>query len=381
MTILVDGLATDGFSREARIKIWLKGVLLGEVEGLNFLNPLSCDLNTIEARVELEFPEPEAHGASHLAEGADPIPEGELLVTGVRGKFQVGKQLGIGTSPIAERAINIKTEGEARIYLENDSSAALDLELRSSSASCSNMLIFRGENTEFFHFQDTKGFRFSTRGEEDEVDICLLDPGMTRFITPLSLEADLFLQGNTLYLDPFREASISYDASLARIIISTSMEILDSVFVSDELEVGGSLTVRGPGVFDSELVVAGTGEFKGNVLVQKNLYVKGKEHLFGELKAEGEGTFKSDVSIRGDLSVRGFGNLRGGLEVEGATQFKDDVSVQGSLSVEGRGNFLGVPAMREAQRPELPKGVYGIIFNLSTEKFEGWNGTEWVALS
>jgi len=76
-----------------------------------------------------------------------------------------------------------------------------------------------------------------------------------------------------------------------------------------------------------------------------------------------------------------FSILRGGLEVEGATQFKDDVSVQGSLSVEGRGNFLGVPAMREAQRPELPKGVYGIIFNLSSEKFEGWNGTEWVALS
>jgi len=324
MTIQVDGLATDGFSREARIKIWLQGMLLGEVEGLNFVNPVSCDLNTSMDRVELQFPEPEAHGNSHLKDGADPIPSGKLLITGVTDDFQVGKQLGIGAPPLAGT--------------------------------------------------------FSTRGEEDDVDICLLEKGMARFIAPLSLEADFFLQGNTLYLDPFCEASISYNVSLARISVSTAMEILDSVFVSGELEVGGSLAVRGPGVFDSELVVTGTGEFKGNVLVQKNLSVKGKEHLFGELKVEGEGTFKSDVSVRGDLSVRGFGNLRGGLEVEGATLFKEDVSVQGNLSVEGRGNYLGVPAMREAQRPELPKGVYGIIFNESTGRFEGWNGTKWVTL-
>jgi len=381
MTIQVDGLATDGFSREARIKIWSKGELLGEVEGLNLLNPVSCDLNTSEDRVELRFPEPEAHGFSHLEDGTDPIPSGKLLITGVTDDFQVGKRLGIGAPPIAGTAINIKTEGEARIYLENDSSAALDLELRSSSTLNPNMLILRGENTEFFHFQDSKGFRFSTRGEEDDVDICLLGKGMSRFLAPLSLEADFFLQGNTLYLDQLCEASISYDVSLARISVSTAMEILDSVFVSGELEVGGSLAVRGPGVFDSELVVAGTGEFKGNVLVQKNLSVKGKGHLFGELKVEEEGTFKSDISVRGDLFVRGSGNLRGGLEVEGATFFKEDVSVQGSLSVEGKGNYLGVPAMREAQRPELPKGVYGIIFNESTGRFEGWNGTEWVTLS
>jgi len=155
MTILTDGVLSDGF--QAKIKIWSAGDFLGQVSGMNYLNPAACSIDLPRDRVELQFPGgvAAAHGASHLSTGTDPIPPGTLQISGVTGSFEIPGTLGVGTSPIPGRSLNIKSDGAARIYAENDGTAALEAEIKSSTDPIlPNWLVLRGVNTTKTHFQD-----------------------------------------------------------------------------------------------------------------------------------------------------------------------------------------------------------------------------------
>jgi len=210
MAILTDGISSDGFGA-GRIKIWRTGDFLGQASGMNYLNPASCSINASLDRVELSFPSSPGggpHGSSHLSTGTDPIPAGNLDITGVTSDFQVAGSLGVGTMPTVARDINVKSDSTARIYVENDGTAAFSLEVIQST-----------------------------------------------------------------------------DPNFPNISFSWATEILG------RLEINGALTMRG-----------------------------------------------------------------------------------------GAGTYLGVPAMTTAERPTVPEGSYGIIFNTETNQFEGWNGENWVIL-
>jgi hypothetical protein len=288
MAILTDGISSDGFGA-GRIKIWRTGDFLGQASGMNYLNPASCSINASLDRVELSFPSSPGggpHGSSHLSTGTDPIPAGNLDITGVTSDFQVAGSLGVGTMPTVARDINVKSDSTARIYVENDGTAAFSLEvIQSTDPNFPNILVIEGVNTSFTYFCGPLGFLFSTQPLSLGPNICYFSSSEIEFYVPLKMQGDIHLENNTLYLDPDLTASISYVAASRLISFSWATEILG------RLEINGALTMRG-----------------------------------------------------------------------------------------GAGTYLGVPAMTTAERPTVPEGSYGIIFNTETNQFEGWNGENWVIL-
>jgi len=250
MTILTDGVLSDGF--QAKIKIWSAGDFLGQVSGMNYLNPAACSIDLPRDRVELQFPGgvAAAHGASHLSTGTDPIPPGTLQISGVTGSFEIPGTLGVGTSPIPGRSLNIKSDGAARIYAENDGTAALEAEIKSSTDPIlPNWLVLRGVNTTKTHFQDASGFQFSTMGPDTPPNLFDLTPSQAAFNVPILMQSSsIYLRDNSLYFGPNDEARIFFEYDY--VSISAPVKVSREVRVTSQgkacltLDAGDNLASR-----------------------------------------------------------------------------------------------------------------------------------------
>jgi len=186
MAILVDGIAADGFGAGVgKVKVWEAGAYLGQVSGMNYRNPAACLINSTEDRVELTFPGGPGggpHGATHLSGGTDPIPAGDLDVTGVTGAFTVQGILTANANLLCQASLElqgttsrlyVKKHYPPQVRIENDANAAMVVEVvESDNPDIPNTLIIKGENTFRVHFQQDGGrFQFSSQPPWQPADV------------------------------------------------------------------------------------------------------------------------------------------------------------------------------------------------------------------
>ncbi len=143
------------------------------------------------------------------------------------------------------------------------------------------------------------------------------------------------------------------------VTINSGLNVLGSVDVSDELEVGsdgsiggnlnvyeniqidGYLEVGESGSFGGSLDVGGGGSFGGNLDVSNNLDVGGDAVLGGNTEVGGSLDVLEDSSIGGSLEVDGPGDFGDDITVSGDGDFQGNLEVSDNLNVMGNGYIDG----------------------------------------
>ena len=173
-------------------------------------------------------------------------------------------------------------------------------------------------------------------------DVCADNLNITGVITATTFEGVV----NSTGLSTFSSVNVTNDVTVGGDLsvtgvstFSSNVDINASIDIQNDTTIGGGLTVTGISTFASDLDINASVDIEDDLTVNGNLSVVGLSTFASDLDINASVDIQNDTTIGGGLTVTGVSTFASDLDINASVDVQSDVVIGGGLTVTGISTF------------------------------------------